>query len=91
MAVPDEPEDQRQADSRPGLLDSFLGERYRTWEWKDSLGCVWFVALGVVITIAIGLSQLGVPSRVLQVGTIAVLVALIVVLWLIGRSGKSDA
>jgi hypothetical protein len=58
--------------------------------WRDSLGCVWFVALAVVLSLAILLGQLGVPARVLQVGTIAVLIGLLAVLWLIGRSGRDD-
>lgn len=76
----------------PWGLQAFLGERIpRTWEWKDSLGCVWIVAIAAVLTLAIGLAQLGVPSRVLQLGTLAVLVGLAVAFWLIGRSGQDDS
>jgi hypothetical protein len=90
--VKDRPPEDVEPESHPSGLESFLGERIpRTWEWKDSLGCVWIVGLGAVLTIAIWLGQLGVPSLALQVGTVAVLIGLVVAFWLIGRSGKNDA
>ena len=86
----DPPEDQREPPR--SFLESFLGERYpRSWEWRDSLGCVWLVALGVVITVAIALGQLGVPSRVIQIGTVAALAGLAIILWILRRSGRDDS
>ena len=87
--MPEPPDDQREP-PRGGLV-SFLGERYpRSWVWRDSLGCVWLPAFAVVLTVAILLGQLGVPSRVIQIGTVVVLAALIVALWLLGRTKPDD-
>ena len=87
--MPDLPEDQRDRPRWP--LELFLGDRFpRSWEWRDSLGCVWFVGLGLVLTLAVGLSYLGVPNRIIQVGTVVLLAGLLVGLWILGRSGRDD-
>jgi hypothetical protein len=87
--MPDRPEDQREQPRWP--LEAFLGERFgRSWEWRESLGCVWFVGLGLVLTLAVGLSYLGVPNRIIQVGTVVLLAGLLVGLWILGRSGRDE-
>ena len=87
----DLPPDHEEPESRRSGLESFLAERIpRTWEWKDSLGCIWIVGIGAVLTIAVWLGQLGVPSRALQVGTVVVLVGLAVAFWIIGRTGQNE-
>ena len=78
-------------DSPPWALQAFLGERIpRTWDWKDSLGCIWIVGIGAVLTIAVWLGQLGVPSRALQVATVVILAGLLIAFWLIGRVARDD-
>ena len=87
----DRPPDDVKPDSPPWALQAFLGERIpRTWDWKDSLGCIWIVGIGAVLTIAVWLGQLGVPSRALQVGTVAIVVGLLIAFWLIGRVARND-
>ena len=80
--------------SPSGPLGFFVGDRYnvghdRTFEWRDALGCVWLPGLIVILSIAIWLGQVGVPTAPLQVGTVVALIGLGIALWLIGRSGKS--
>ena len=78
-------------ESPPWALQAFLGERIpRTWDWKDSLGCIWIVGIGAVLTTAVWLGQLGVPSRALQVGTVVILAGLLIAFWLIGRVARND-
>ena len=62
----------------------------RTWDWKDSLGCIWIVGIGAVLTIAVWLGELGVPNRALQVGTVVILAGLLIAFWLIGRVARND-
>jgi hypothetical protein len=83
--------DEPQPESRRAGLESFLGDRYpSSWEWRDGLGCVWFVGLGAILTIAIWLGKLGVPGIVLQIGTVAAIVGMLIGFWLLGRSRRQD-
>ena len=83
--------DQQEPESRRGDLQSFLADRYpSSWEWKDSLGCVWIVALGAILTVAVWLGRLGIPRIVLQIGTVAAIVGLLVGFWVLGRSRRRD-
>jgi membrane associated rhomboid family serine protease len=89
--VSDRPPDDVKPEAAPWGLQAFLGERIpRTWDWKDSLGCVWIVGIGAVLTIAVWLGQLGVPSRALQVGAAAAVAGLLVAFWIIGRTGPNE-
>ncbi len=81
--------------SPSGLLGFCVGDRYnlshdRDFEWRDALGCLWLPGLGVIISVAIWLGQVGVPTVPLQVGTVVALVGFGIAMWRIGRSGRSD-
>jgi hypothetical protein len=87
--MPEPPPDEREQPR--SALESFLGDRYQgSWEWRDSLGCVWFVGFGLVLTLAAVLSYVGLPSRVIQIGTVVLLAALLIGLWIAGRSRRDE-
>jgi len=53
----------------------------RTWEWRDALGCLWLPGLFVILSVAIWLGSLGAPALLLQVGTIAAMIGLLIAFW----------
>jgi hypothetical protein len=58
----------------------------RTWEWRDALGCLWLPGLFVILSVAILLGRLGVPALLLQIGTVAAIIGLLISFWRISRS-----
>jgi len=82
-------DDQRDKREQPVQRD--WGDRLniaynRTWEWRDALGCLWLPGLFVILSVAIWLASRGTPALLLQVGTVAAMVGLLITFWRIARS-----
>ena len=76
-------------ESRRGL-ESFLGERYaRTWEWRDSLGCLWIPGLIVILSILIWLGDKGIAGIALLLLAGVAIIGLFAAFSLIARSGRN--
>jgi hypothetical protein len=78
-----EDENARQADDRPDNPIAYN----RTWAWRDGLGCFWLPGLLVILSIAVWLGAVGVPALLLQLGTVAAMIGLLIAFWRISRSG----